>query len=131
MINYTNTPNMKNAPNTTETVARNVVVAPTNPIPNPTMPLKNSVANVTTDNISKLGKKNNADGIACNRNNINVTKNQSGKPINIGINVRKFHIHQRGQVKRVIGQIIALRISPMGIQITKLKGQKFHMISTS
>tara|TARA_B110000285_G_C14955636_1_gene529020 strand:+ start:583 stop:870 length:288 start_codon:yes stop_codon:yes gene_type:complete len=95
------------------------------------MPLKNNMAIITTLNITKLGKKNNADGIACNRNNINVTKNQRGKPINIGIKVRKFHVHQRGQVKRVIGQIIAFSISPMGIQITKLKGQKFHMISTS
>jgi hypothetical protein len=95
------------------------------------MPLKNKVNTVTKLNINKLGMKNSSDGIIYSKNKMKVTKAHSGKKISIGIMVIKFQNHQRGQVNRVMGQIKAFRISPMGIQIMKLNGQKFHIMSTS
>lgn len=126
-----NIPTTKTAPKTINATTRAINAKSKNAVPNPMIPLNTSVNTITNETINKLGTKNMMDGMICNTNNTKVTKIQSGKKKTIGIKVKKFQIHQSGQVNKVIGHIKAFNISPRGIHKMKLNGQKFHIILTS
>lgn len=127
----TNNPKTKKAPNIINAVPSASTNRNTLDTPNPIMPLKNMVANATKFSISKLGRKNNSEGIAYSTVSANVKNIHNGKNSIKGIKVKKFQIHHRGHVTAVMGHIQALSISPIGIYTIIFKGQKFHIILTS